>query len=498
MADSVVAIWDGHDYQARYFWIHASGLRDKEKPFIVEVSYEADGPKGFDDVVVRYNPGRKGRRSFAVEVAHHQVKFHVNQSGRFGYADLVEPEFIGATKFSILHRLKEAVAKAPLNSTFTLVTTDRIRDDDPLSELISSRDKSIDVDRLREGKTDASRMGQVRKLWREHLELNSDDELFAIVDAFHIADGNQTLEQMREEVDRSFKVVGLKGGDNTWAFKFDGTARALKAVGKNTFNRDDFDKFCVDQDWIRANPEDDRQNVSIRSFGDGPTDYLLAAPDYELSLLDRFDARQLRAGGDWTAAIQPEIERFLTRIRQTKKNIRLYLEAHASIAFLAGSLLGMKSGTGVELVQKGRGPTTVWRSDDGKVGDQMSVTSIETGKGADVAVVVSLARNALRDVEEHVREHSGEIGRILHFIPTSGHGPAAVAGGAHAAASADQVADAVSDLGLRTPARVHLFIAGPNGFTFFLGQHREAMGPVVTYEFDFGGTRTYHPSFRIG
>lgn len=105
MADAVIANWDGHDYQARFFWIHASGLRDPEKPHIVEVSYEADGPKGFDDVVVRYSSGQAGRRSFRVETAHHQVKFHVNQAGRFGYKDLVEPEFIGATSFSILQRL---------------------------------------------------------------------------------------------------------------------------------------------------------------------------------------------------------------------------------------------------------------------------------------------------------------------------------------------------------------------------------------------------------
>lgn len=70
MADAVIANWDGHDYQARFFWIHASGLRDPEKPHVVEVSYEADGPKGFDDVIVRYSPGNAGRRPFLVEAAH--------------------------------------------------------------------------------------------------------------------------------------------------------------------------------------------------------------------------------------------------------------------------------------------------------------------------------------------------------------------------------------------------------------------------------------------
>ena len=34
-----------------------------------------------------------------------------------------------------------------------------------------------------------------------------------------------------------------------------------------------------------------------------------------------------------------------------------------------------------------------------------------------------------------------------------------------------------------------VFIAGPNAFTFFLGQHQQALGPVSSYEWDFDGQR---------
>ena len=37
--------------------------------------------------------------------------------------------------------------------------------------------------------------------------------------------------------------------------------------------------------------------------------------------------------------------------------------------------------------------------------------------------------------------------------------------------------------------RAHLFIAGPNAFTFFLGQHQQALGPVSSYEWDFDGQK---------
>ncbi|MBB3545403.1 hypothetical protein FHT76_005158 [Rhizobium sp. BK176] len=61
-------------------------------------------------------------RPFRITAAHHQIKFHVNQAGRFGYADLIEPDFIGAEKISILQRLKDAVKKAAPGSRFTPVT----------------------------------------------------------------------------------------------------------------------------------------------------------------------------------------------------------------------------------------------------------------------------------------------------------------------------------------------------------------------------------------
>ena len=50
------------------------------------------------------------------------------------------------------------------------------------------------------------------------------------------------------------------------------------------------------------------------------------------------------------------------------------------------------------------------------------------------------------------------------------------------------------------PGRVHLFIAGPNAFAFFLGQNQPAFGPVTLYEWDFDGLRdrNYSPSLEIG
>lgn len=500
MADAVIANWDGHDYQARFFWVHASGLRNNETKYVVEVSYEADGPKGFDDVVVRYSPGKASRRPFAVETAHHQVKFHVTRAGRFGFEDLIAPEFIGAEKFLVLQRLKDAVAKAPPNSTFTLITTDRVLDNDPLAKLIATADNGIDVGKLAVGKTHKSEMGKVRALWREHLELETDEQLFAILETFHIKEGYLSLDDMRMQVDLHFQIVGLSAGGNSLDFPRDGAARALKSAQRSVLTRDGFEEFCREQGWIKSEKPEDRKNISIRSFSDGPADHLDAAFENTLSLLHHFDVRHLQLGADWNADVRPAIEGFLERVRVTEKNIRLFLDTHSSVAFLAGALLGFKTNTHVEINQKGRGPTSVWRSDDGKTGPRANTEIIKVGIGDDIAVVVGLSRNALVDVKDYVAKNVATVGLILNVVPENGPGLKSLVGGEHAADLADQVADTVKSMRPTLGATLHFFIAGPNAFSFFMGQHRDSMGPVTLYEFDFKRAvdGSYHPSFRIG
>jgi hypothetical protein len=46
---------------------------------------------------------------------------------------------------------------------------------------------------------------------------------------------------------------------------------------------------------------------------------------------------------------------------------------------------------------------------------------------------------------------------------------------------------------------MHLFIAAPNGFTFYLGRHIKVLQPVTLYEYDFDGGRSgsYEPSLSM-
>ena len=208
MADAVVARWHGDNYQARVFWENALNLL-LPNTCVAEVSFEADGPKAFDDVVVKYDPAVAGAGPDRVAADYHQVKWHVQTGGRFGYEDFIRPDFIGAQSFSLLQRLEQARRAAPVSARFTFLTTYRVADGDPLAGLISGNDRSLLVERLFDDTTDRSRMGKVRKCWREHLRLEGDAQLREVVSGLRVVDGYRSLEELRQEINLKAEVVGL-------------------------------------------------------------------------------------------------------------------------------------------------------------------------------------------------------------------------------------------------------------------------------------------------
>ncbi len=172
MADAVVARWHGDNYQARVFWENAFNLL-LPHTCVAEVTFEADGPKAFDDVVVKYDPPVSRSGPERVSAEYHQIKWHVQTGGRFGFQDFIDPDFIGARSFSLLERLQQARRTAPVSAHFTFLTTYRIKDGDPLAGLISGNDRTLLVERMFDGTSDRSRMGKVRRCWRQHLKLGN-------------------------------------------------------------------------------------------------------------------------------------------------------------------------------------------------------------------------------------------------------------------------------------------------------------------------------------
>jgi len=504
MADAVVARWHGDNYQARIFWENALNLL-LHGSCVVEVTFEANGPKAFDDVVVKFDPPVPRSGAERVTAEYTQVKWHVQTGGRFGYQDFVAPDFIGARSFSLLQRLQQARLTAPPSARFSFLTTYRIADGDPLGDLISGNDKSLLIEKLFDDTTDRSRMGSVRKCWREHLQLSDDAALKAVVQGFCVHDGYRSLDELRTQINFRAQAVGVlacSAADSD--FRFDELARQLKARQLNALTREALLQLCRDEGLLfdRSTEQDAFLLIAIRSIIGPSADVVGATPDNTLSLAGDFRQRYLQDGRDWQKDIRPKVEQFLRDAVKKSAKLRFIMDAHASIAFLAGSVLDLKSAVQTELVQKGRVGARVWRADDGSAtaAARFAVEEEKVGSGPDLAVAVSVAQPVLVQARAYVTAKLPAVGRIVSFNLPSGPGQQSVVGGGHAAVLAEQISNYVRDITADNPdAMVHIFAAAPNSLLYFLGQHHQAIAPCIVYEYDFDrkAHRSYQPSFVI-
>lgn len=499
MSNAPSARWHGDNYQARMFWEQAFGLLRPASP-IKCVTFEADGPKAFDDVVVHYEPPVARSAAQRMSADHMQIKWHVAAGGRFGFADLVDPAFIGATSVSLLKRLMAASQSQGEGACFTLVTTDRIRDGDPLADLLTNNDMVLSLHRLFEGKTDASRFGLVRAAWRDHLGLASDEALKPILQNFRIREGAPSLEILKSSVILSAAAAGVTLDETTSDFRPDELARRLKVRGLNRLDRASLLSFLREESLsVRPAPADEGFHpIAIRSFLSASADILDASPDDTLLLTDMFKNRYLKPEFEWPRDVRPRIVDFLRSRVKTAPRLRLVIDGHASMAWLAGQVYDVKSGVTIELVQKGRPRPRRWNAEDGSTGPSFSLDTQQVGAGEALALGISVAQPVGPAMDRFVRAKLPEVGRILHFTPPDGTGHQAVTGGAHAVSLAEQIAREIrAAKGENVRAPVHIFAACPNALLFYLGQNHQTYAPSTMYEYDFDGdgNQSYLPTF---
>ena len=249
-----------------------------------------------------------------VAAEYHQVKWHVDSGGRFGFEDFVDPAFIGAKTVSLLERLNQAKQSSGNGFRFAFITTYRVKDGDQLAELISGHDKSLLLERLFDDTTDKSRMGKVRKLWREHLALASDDDLRLVLEGLRVVEGHRTLDELRSQINLRAQVVGLLAyGDASSDFRYDELARQLKARGLNSLTASHSRATVSRRGPVRPSlSRDDRfLSVAVRTFLGPAADIVGATPENTLILTDDFRQRYLRDDVDWQTDIRPRVQTFL-------------------------------------------------------------------------------------------------------------------------------------------------------------------------------------------
>jgi hypothetical protein len=308
MADAVTAQLRGHDYQGLLFWLEATLLLDP-KSNVVRVTYEAKGPKAFDDVVVEYDPAVVMGGSDRVSATYISSKWKTTSADRFGHLDLAEPTFIGATSVSFLQRLKdaqEALAPTGAGIRFQLVTPARIADADDLRKLVSMYNRAFLVDSLLDGTGDHSWTGRIRHGWRRHLGLASDDELRPILSLLQIYDGHASTLELINRVNDRLRSVGLTTIDASRTDnRYDDLIHKLKGRGINTLDRASFRALCTDEGLFAmthtAGAPPSVKRIAIRSFIDFG-EVVEAQADSTLVLTNEFQQRYIAKDDGWRLA----------------------------------------------------------------------------------------------------------------------------------------------------------------------------------------------------
>lgn len=497
MARTNVARRQGDDFQARMFWLSAASLLDPASP-VIRVAYEC-GPKAFDDVLIEYDPYRAPRdhKGCPILIEYIQCKWHT-KAGTFGYADLVDPGFINANRHSLLQRAYQAYQAHGSRKNglrFQLTTNWRILRGDPLLSLIGKASDAIDVDQLFIGRTDGSRMGKVRKSWRGHLQID-DRELREFAGVLAVAETPESLRHLRERLDDRFSAVGLKRVP--WSnsdFLYDDLIIKLSAQGRVDFDRNTFRAMADHEQILDEHPGVEAiPTVGVRSFMH-PIDPLEHRCDRVLDLVRYFDGRYVREDAHWQKRIAPELRAFLRDSARAVDRLRLVLDAHVSLAFAAGAFLDVKSGKRIEIEQRTAG-RRFWSIEDAGSDSHWPGFVFEDedviDDGTELAIAVGLTHDVSPAVSNFVRRRLHRVRQVVHCRPRDGASQHTVSCGRHAWELAESVARyvlAIRGTKRMNSTRVHLFVAAPNGFAFFLGQQQRVMGPAYIYEWDLEGWR---------
>lgn len=492
MANAVVTRRDGDVFQARLFWIKAANLLDDERR-VVRVGFE-NGPKGFDDVWVEYAADHAPQDQFGqpLLVERMQCKWHATP-GTFTSEDLTKPEFINASSTSLLQRALAAYKQdqaAAVHSRLALVTNHRVDQADVLHGMLRLKSFTVDLPKFFDGK-EKSKAAKARRIWREHLELDHDDELQALVARLGLHQAPDSLDQLRERLDEACRSFGLvRPLPSSPATIYDTNVFEWVGQGRMEFDRDSLRAKC-EQEGLLAPKGRKMVAFGVKSF-EHAFDRLEDRCSKVLNLVPAFDERQIRNAAAWRDALLPELRGFLAGLPVTDGRLRLALDAHATLAFAAGSVLNTKSGRLVEIEQ--RTPNlTVWAPDDSQLQagwPKLIFRETAAADGRDIYCGVSLSRQVEPQVKVYLQGKGFNAGLTIFAEPDGGPSQTAVRSGAHAAALAEQLAMKLQEARVANggrAARVHLFVAAPNGFSFELGRHCGALGQLTLYEYDFEG-----------
>ena len=257
-------------------------------------------------------------------------------------------------------------------------------------------------------------------------------------------------------------------------------------IDRKTFDEDLKNRILL----VAKNYSPERISIGIKSFTRGALN-LEDETTKCLSLLDKFEGRNIKDGYDWNSDIYEVMEEFLLTNTSNKYAYQIFLETHSSIAFAAGRILDSKSGINVFPIQKSAtNGHKLWDVKPSYKRDYYNWDishEILDNNQADSVLILNITHHIYNDVVRYIKEKKLPIGRIIN-CKLNGVGATnfSIEDGNHASILANSIYNAI---GQRTPverrATLHIFASAPSAFMFFLGQNSRGFGKCILYEYDF-------------
>jgi len=495
------AISAGLRYQVRFFWRHAVAMLFPKRT-VAKVVVEHRGVGAVDDVVVYYIPPGVNDRGNTVAVDFFQLKFHTAQTGAVDHRAIVDPEWTG-TKLAMLRRFSDAWQAIRVDhpaARLSLVTNWPWDPKSPMAPLIRDGGRISD-EFFAKGTRSAA--GKIRAEWQAACAL--DDAAFReLVAALRFSTSAVSQEDSESWLRDRCQLAGLvpigAGLDHS---PYDDLGARLIESGRTEHTPESLRTLVEKQGLLESKDPPYRSTLAVKSFARFAHPVAETDGQCVIDLTDLFEGRYAQSPDAWASTIPARLDAALPTVERLHQPVHVALDAHLSIAWYTGHLLGPKSGVRVILRQKNKiKGVELWdvatpRKPDGAEGWQITAQDGTDG-GLEVGVAISVTQPTLTDAARYVRDHLPSVGRVLHAtLPAVG--PQAITDGAHARWLADDLIRALAaQFAELRPARVHVFPACPASLAFLLGQETRALGPTTIYEYDFGGaSRGYRPGIAI-
>jgi len=505
--NQVSARMEGDMYQGMFFWRHASFLLNPTSK-VCQVDLEHDAASHVDDIAVFYDaPGKMDCGKF-IQAEHFQIKYHVDRTKQYSSDALLDPTFINA-KTSLLQRSRRAYDA--LNSagrsgfTLGLASNGTWDSSDHLGPSFRESDGRLPADFF----TDSSggRLGQIREKWRVHLGFNDDSAFQAFLRSLRVKCDYFGRRDFQELVDLSLQQNGLL------PYSKDGRGSLYESLilrfitdGTRSFSRESFRQMCQSEGLLNtASGTTPRQpSIGIRSFMRF-AERMEDDCDPFVCLGALFEGRYPRASTGWDTHITSKVVDFfanpLLRAELRRTGHHLHLDCHSSLALLAGYELDRKSGASVWPIQKGIVPSAWTPTGVTDPSWAWNVSTIfEGGAGDNLGLALSATHDIQKDVAGHLDRHREMFRKVVSLTVNTGNGPLSIRSADHAVKLADEAMQSIRNLRQTCGgSTLHLWCAAPNALLFYLGQHREALGDLQLYEFDFSGAKGggYSSSIRL-